>query len=29
MLEQVMLSTAMVVAIWFGGKLVVLSRRDR
>lgn len=29
MLEQVMLSTAIVVGIWFGGKLVVLNRRHR
>jgi len=28
-MEQVFISTALVMAIWCGGKLLVLARRDR
>jgi len=28
-MEQVILSTALVMAIWCGGKLLMLARRDR
>jgi len=28
-MEQVILSTALVMAIWCGGKLLMLAKRDR